>query len=111
MFCDLEGDERQWRHSQRRLGLRRLESAARPALARFCAFFGRHLLPALGHPPSHPRAHIGRMRAANAKASEQNPAEKQQSERLPEANLPPSKQPRQKPIPEIPNELAAKVSE
>jgi hypothetical protein len=56
--------------------------------AEFFPFLRRHLLPALGHSP--PR--IGAMTATNTKtkASEQNPAESQQSDCLPEGDLPPS---------------------
>src|SRR5881398_2835854 len=97
--------------SRRRLGLRRLESAAPPALASLFAFFRHHLLPPLGHSLSHLGTHIGTMRAANTKPPEQDPAKQQQSKRLPERNLPPAEQRRQQPIPEMHHQLSANVHE
>jgi hypothetical protein len=47
------------------------------------------------------------MKAATTNASEQNPAESQQSDSLPEGNLPPSEQRRQQPIPQVQYYFAA----
>ena len=44
-------------------------------------------------------------------ASEQNPAESQQSDSLPEGNLPPSEQRWQQPVPQVQNQLAANPDE
>jgi hypothetical protein len=44
-------------------------------------------------------------------ASEQNPAESQQSDSLPEGNLPPSEQRRQQPIPQMQHHFAANPRE
>jgi hypothetical protein len=44
-------------------------------------------------------------------ASEQNPAESQQSDSLPEGNLPPSEQCRQQPVPEMHDKFAANPDE
>jgi hypothetical protein len=73
------------------------------ALPELFPLFGRHVLAALGHSP--PR--IGAMKAATANASEQNPAESQQSDSLPEGNLPPSEQRWQQPIPQVQYYFAA----
>src|ERR1035438_4251358 len=61
-------------------------------LLELLALLGRHPLPALLHSP----LKLGAMTAAATKASEQNPAQGQQSETLPEGNLPPSEQRRQR---------------
>jgi hypothetical protein len=45
--------------------------------------------------------------ATQAFASEQNPAESQQSDSLPEGNLPPSEQRRQQPVPQLQHDFAA----
>jgi hypothetical protein len=45
--------------------------------------------------------------AMTTKPSEQNPAENQQSESLPEGNLPPSEQSRQQPVPQMEHQFAA----
>src|SRR5580704_1420559 len=55
------------------------------ALPESFPLFGRHVLAALGHSPPI----IGAMKATTTNASEQNPAESQQSDSLPEGNLPP----------------------
>ena len=47
------------------------------------------------------------MAATNANASEQNAAESQQSEGLPESDLPPSEQWRKQPVPEMHHQFAA----
>src|ERR1035441_7818812 len=65
------------------------------ALLELLALLGRHPLPALVHAPPKTRA----MTATTAKASEQNPAQSQQSETLPEGNLPPPEQRRRNPVP------------
>jgi hypothetical protein len=51
------------------------------------------------------------MKATTAKASEQNPAESQQSDSLPERNLPPSEQRRQQPVPQMQHHFAANRDE
>src|SRR5271155_6085479 len=73
------------------------------ALPELFPLFGRHVLAALGHSPPI----IGAMKAATTNASEQNPAESQQSDSLPEGNLPPSEQRRQQPIPQVQYYFAA----
>ena len=51
------------------------------------------------------------VRATTTQASEQNPAESQQSESLPEGNLPPSEQRRQQPVPQMHHHFAANPDE
>jgi hypothetical protein len=46
-----------------------------------------------------------------ASASEQNPAQSQQSDSLPEGNWPPSEQRRQQPVPEMQHDFAANSDE
>src|SRR5437870_8616752 len=72
-------------------------------------FLRRHRLTALTHSPSR----IGAMRATHThtKVSEQNPAESEQSESLPEANLPPSEQRRQIPVPQMHHHFATNPDE
>src|SRR6266699_397745 len=77
------------------------------ALAELLALLRRHPLPAFGHSP--PK--IGAMKATTANASEQNPAENQQSDSLPEGNLPPSEQHRQQPVPQMHHQFAANCDE
>src|ERR1700735_5225532 len=91
--------------SRRRFGVARFGRAGATAksLTGFFAFFGGHLLPPLGHSP----AAVGTMRAAHTKAAEQNPAESQQADSLPEGNLAPSEQRRQQPVPQMHHECAA----
>jgi hypothetical protein len=48
---------------------------------------------------------------ATTPASEQNPAESQQSDSLPESNLPPSEQRWHQPVPEVHDQFAAKPDE
>src|ERR1700688_4769672 len=62
-----------------------IAAACAPTLAEFFALLGRHLLPTLVHALAHTPADIG-ARAAATPASEQNPAESQQTESLPESN-------------------------
>src|SRR5882724_13193119 len=57
-------------------------SAAAPAGAEFLAFFGRHLVPALGH-AALPRP---RWRAGTAEAAEQDLTQDEQAESLPEGD-------------------------
>src|SRR5690349_19850665 len=92
-------------HSRRRPGVRRLEwAAASPkTVAELFPFLRRHVVPALGHPP--PK--IGAMKTTASNAPEQNPAESQQSDSLPESDLPPSEQRRQQPIPQVHHDFAA----
>jgi hypothetical protein len=51
------------------------------------------------------------MKATTTEASEQNPAESQQSDSLPEGDLPPSEQRRQQPIPQMHHYFAANRNE
>src|ERR1051325_7250561 len=105
--------------SRGRLGLRRFESAAFPALAGFFALFRRHLFPPFLHAFSHSFrhafsyavTHVPFSAARSPPATEQNPAEKQQSQRLPERNQAPSEQRRQQPIPQMHHNLAANDDE
>src|SRR5471030_1332299 len=72
-------------------------------LAESSPLLGRHLVPALGHSP--PK--IGPMHATTMKASEQNPAESQEAESLPEGDLLPAKQSRKQPVPQMQHHFAA----
>src|ERR1035441_9122022 len=79
-------------------------AAARAHLvAEFLSLFGGQTFPARGHraPP------FGAMRAMISEASEQNPAEGQQPEGLPEGNQLPSEQRRQQPVPQMHDQFAA----
>src|SRR5580693_7599056 len=82
-----------------------------PTLAELLALLGRHPLPALVHALSDSPPHTGALRATATNASEQNPAERQQSESLPEGNLPPSEQRRQQPVPKMHHQFAANPDE
>ena len=79
------------------LALREIAAARAPTLAELFALLGRHLHPTLIHALAHSPAHIG-ARAAATPASEENPAESQQSESLPESNLMPSEERRSQPV-------------
>src|SRR5580692_7681444 len=83
-----------------------------PTPAELLSLLGRHLLPALVHTLVYSSPHIGATAmTATTPASEQNPAESQQSDSLPEGDLPPSEQRRQQPVPQMHNELAANPDE
>src|SRR6266568_9151122 len=60
-----------------------------PALAGLLAFFRRHLLPPLLPSLGHSPPKIETRRYTHTKVSEQNPAESEQSDSLPEGDLPP----------------------
>src|ERR1039458_9484534 len=97
--------------SGRLLGFIGRRSNSTPArahiLAELLALLGRHPFPALGHwPPP-----FGAIMAVTTKASEEHPAENQQSESLPEGNLPPSEQHRQQPVPQMHDHFAANPDE
>jgi len=79
---------------------RRFKTAATaaPTLAEFLALLWRHLLPALVEPPLDFVAAIIPM---TAKASEEYPAENQQTEGLPEVDLMQPKERRQQPVPQM----------
>jgi hypothetical protein len=70
------------------------------------ALLGCHALPALGHAPPKTGA-----KAAAAKTAEQDPAESQQSQSLPEADLGPAEQTRQEPVPQAQHDFAANRDE
>src|SRR5215469_11554364 len=74
-----------------------LTSAALQALSKLVALFGRHLLPALHHSVTPvPR----RWSRAAAQAAEQNSAQDQDAQGLPEGDSWASKQARHQPVPE-----------
>jgi hypothetical protein len=83
------------------------------------ALLGRHLFPALSHSlahslaysPVHSPTRIAMPTATKAKSSEQNPAESQQSERLPEGDLRQSEQGRRQPVPQKHHYFAANPAE
>src|SRR5207253_2889847 len=95
--------------TRRRIQRCRAPRTIMKALAELLAFLRRHLLPALVHPlahslaysPLHSPTRVAMPTTTRTKASEQNPAEGQQSESLPEANLPESKQRRRQPVPQV----------
>src|SRR5437660_6499606 len=97
------------RRSRRRFGIRRLDGAATypQALAELLALLGRHSLPAFGDSP--PK--IGAMKATTTNPSEQKPAQSQQSDSLPEGNLPPYEQHREQPVPQMHHQFAANCDE
>jgi hypothetical protein len=76
------------------------------ALAEALTFFRRHMLPARAHARPQSLPNIRAMKAT-AKVSEQNPAEGEQPDSLPEGNLPPSKYCRQIPIPQMHHHFTA----
>src|SRR6266542_152680 len=63
------------------------------ALPEFLAFFRRHLLATLRHAPA-------RSTAVHSKSAEEDPAERKESDRLPEGNLPPPDDRRHQPVPQ-----------
>src|SRR6266850_2556251 len=88
------------------------EAAARaPTLAELLALLGCHPPPALVYALVYAPPHIGALTAMTTQASEQNPAESQQSDSLPEGNLPPPEQRRQQPVPEMHDKFAANPDE
>src|SRR5215472_12115469 len=88
--------------------------AATQALAEFLAFLRRHLFPPLPHAFSHSLGHtfsdaVTHVPFSTARASppaKKNPAEKQQSKRLPETNEAPAEKRRQQPVPQTHYDLA-----
>lgn len=75
------------------------------------AFLWSHVLPALGHAIRHAIGHaaadIGARAAVESKSAEQDPAQQQHPERLPEGDFAPGEERRQQPIPEVQHYLAA----
>src|SRR5713226_7451062 len=93
-------------------GWRSKASATRaPTLAELFALLGRHLLPALVHPLPNTLidspSDIGARKAMGTPASEEDPAQRQKSQRLPERDLPPAEERRQQPIPQVQHDFAA----
>src|SRR5882724_5515272 len=84
-------------------------------LAELLALLRRHLFPAFSHSlayslaysPLHSSTRIAMPTTTHTKASEQNAAESQQSESLPEGNLPESEQRRRQPVPQEHHYFAA----
>jgi hypothetical protein len=74
-----------------------------PALLDSFALFGRHVFPALGHAT----AEVGTTRTTPSMVAEEDPAERQNSNRLPEGKLAPSEERRQQPIPQMHHYFAA----
>src|SRR5260370_36865620 len=78
-----------------------------PTLAELVALFGRHALPPFVH--SLPDAlidsppHMGARRAMAAPSAEEDAAQRQKSQRLPESDLAPAEERRQQPIPKWPH--------
>src|SRR5262249_47428377 len=91
--------------SRCRRGSGRLEWAAAspPGLAGPFAFFRRHLRPALFHAAAHIRA----SGSTPSQSAEEDTAESQQSNSLPERDLVPTEERRQQPIPQVRHYLAA----
>ena len=93
-------------------GWRFKASATRaPTLAEFLALLGCHPLPALVHslpntlidsPP-----HMGARSAVTAPTAEEDAAQRQKSQGLPEGELAPAEQRRQQPIPQVQHYFAA----
>src|ERR1700676_4375084 len=73
------------------------------AFAESFALLRGHVLPALGHAPSG----FGAMETSASKSAEEDPAERQNSKRLPEGNLAPAEERRQQPIPQLQHDFAA----
>src|SRR5437899_4309345 len=70
-----------------------------------------HVLPALGHALSHALGHAtaetGATGTVESKSTEENPAQRQDPQRLPEGNLAPAEDRRQQPIPQLQHYFAA----
>src|SRR5262249_44442792 len=94
-----------------RLGCPKWPTARLPALAGHFTLFRRHMLPALGHSLFYAPANVGTMPGAKTMASEQNAAESDQTDCLPESNLRPSKQAGQQPVPQLPHDQATNENE
>src|SRR5207253_5821786 len=90
---------------QRRRGPRAIHNP----LADSFPFLRRHRLTAIAHSPS--RIEATRATYTHTKISEKNPAESEQSESLPEGNLPPSEQRRQIPVPQMHHHFATNGDE
>src|SRR4030095_5406536 len=73
-----------------------------------------HLVPALAdalgdpvrHAIGHAMADTGPVRTVESHSTEENPAQRQQSKRLPEGDLAPAKERRQQPVPQEPHDRA-----
>src|SRR5207302_9859161 len=77
------------------------------ALSQTLPLLGRHLFPPLVHTTAAAAANIGAFGTVESISAEQDPAERQQSKRLPEGNLAPAEKWRQQPIPQLPYDFAA----
>src|SRR6202162_1219729 len=66
-----------------------------------------HVLPAVRHSIGHSTAKIGAIGTVASKSAEEDPAQRQNSKRLPEGNLTPSEERRQQPIPQLQHYFAA----
>src|SRR5208283_2836073 len=94
------------RHGSRLLALARrsVEAAASAhALPEFFALLGRHALPALGHAT----AGVGAVPPPATHAAEEDPAQGQHPNRLPEGEKAPDEERRQQTIPQMHHQLAA----
>jgi len=69
----------------------------RPCLAGTASRSSGHVLPAFGHAA----AKIGAAGTAAPKSAEEDPAQRQNSERLPKGDMTPAKERRQQPIPQV----------
>src|SRR5258708_37903997 len=74
------------------------------ALPESFPLFRRHVSAALFHAT----AEIGSPRTVSSQSAEQDPAQRQKSQRLPEANLAPAEERRQQPIPQANHHFGAR---
>src|SRR5512146_2548209 len=81
--------------------------APAPALPQPFPLLRGHAVPALGHADSV----IGATGAVESKSAEEDPAQQQQPQRLPEADLAPPEERRQQPIPQVQHDFAADEDE
>src|ERR1035441_1837461 len=86
----------------------RVEAATSPhALPGSFPLLRGHVLPPFCHSIAHSTAKIGAMGTVPPQSPEEDPAQHQNSQCLPESNLPPAKERRQQPIPQLQHYFAA----
>src|SRR5712692_4842988 len=77
------------------------------ALAEAFALLRGHVRAALGHAIGHATADTGATGTVPSKSAEEDPAQQQESQRLPEGNRAPTEERRQEPVPQVQHYFAA----
>jgi hypothetical protein len=83
-------------------GRTEVAAAAPYTLTKLLTFLGSHVGPAPGH-----TAAVGAVKAAPTHAAEEDPAQRQKPNRLPESEQAPAKERRQQPVPKLHYDFAA----